>query len=67
MTGPINYLWLNGLEATVRSLAPVGGARAIACKVALQSLVLQPFIYLPSFLTVSACMRGWRTERLLEE
>jgi hypothetical protein len=44
MTGPINYVWLGALERAVHVLAPMGGYRALACKMTLQSFVLQPFI-----------------------
>ena len=44
MTGPINYVWLRALERAVHTIAPVGGFRALACKLTLQSFILQPFI-----------------------
>ena len=33
LTGPINYVWLDALERSVRRLAPTGGARALVYKV----------------------------------
>ena len=49
LTGPINYVWLGGLQRAVQFVAPAGGAAAVASKVAAQSTVMQPFIYLPTF------------------
>lgn len=54
VTGPINYVWLNSLERWTARLAPGGGTRALLTKVCLQSGVLQPFIYLPTFFAVTA-------------
>lgn len=59
VTGPINFLWLNHLERWTARLAPMGGMRALVCKVALQSFCLQPLIYLPTFFSVTAIVRRW--------
>ena len=58
LTGPINYVWLGGLQRAVQFVAPAGGAAAVASKVAAQSTVMQPFIYLPTFFGVEAAVRG---------
>ena len=57
LTGPINYRWLDFLAAASRSIAPQGGAASLAAKVALQSTVMQPLIYLPSFYLTNALVR----------
>ena len=59
LTGPINYVWLDALENAVRRLTPIGGARAIAAKVAIQSFFFQPCVYLPGFYVTNTLVRGW--------
>ena len=66
ITGPINFMWLEALERWTTRLAPAGGLRALAVKVALQSSILQPFIYLPTFYTVTAIVRRWTPEEAYE-
>jgi hypothetical protein len=65
VTGPMNFLWLNALERWTARLAPSGGTRALVTKVLLQSSVLQPMIYLPTFFTVTAIVRRWSPEEAL--
>ena len=65
VTGPVNFVWLKVLERWTLRLAPAGGPRALAVKVAMQSFVLQPFIYLPTFYTVTAITRHWTTDELV--
>ena len=60
LTGPINFVWLNALEKWTSQIVPTGGFWArIGCKVFLQSTILQPFIYLPTFYSVTSIVRGW--------
>lgn len=59
VTGPVNGAWLGRLDRIVRWAAPMGGARAIATKVAIQAAVFQPVVYVPLFFGVSAAARGW--------
>ena len=65
LTGPINYVWLDTLERLAGRLAPAGGLRSLAAKVTLQSTVMQPFIYLPTFFAVTAVVRRWSPEQAL--
>ena len=66
ITGPVNYVWLEVLETIVARVAPAGGARAVLAKVLLQSSVLQPFIYLPTFYSVNTLVRGWTLSEAME-
>ena len=61
LTGPVNFVWLRQLNSIVRHLAPGGGAVAIIAKVTIQSLVFQPMIYVPLFLSFTAAVwdRPW--------
>jgi hypothetical protein len=63
LTGPINYVWLDVVERWSSQMAAGGGRwRLLAAKVLLQSAILQPLIYLPTFYTVTALVRGWSAD-----
>lgn len=62
VTGPVNFVWLAHLDRAVRYVAPGGGMRALMSKLALQSSIFQPFIYLPLFYGCSAAVRSWSFE-----
>jgi len=66
ISGPVNYVWLPAIVRVVRVLAPGGGARALAAKVALQAGILQPIIFLPSFFSLNAVCRGWSVQTTLD-
>ena len=66
VTGPVNFVWLKVLERWTLRLAPAGRWRALAVKVAMQSFILQPFIYLPTFYTVTALTRHWSPDELVK-
>ena len=66
VTGPVNYLWLQRLDSLVNKLAPMGGWRAVSCKLGVQTFFFQPFVYVPLFFTFSSCTRGWTTDHALQ-
>ena len=66
LTGPINWVWLSKLERAVGHIAPGGGVRAVVAKVVLQSIIMQPFIYLPSFYATNALVRKWSVSETVE-
>jgi hypothetical protein len=66
MSGPVNYVWLVQLHRAVAYVAPNGGARALACKMALQASILQPLIFLPSYFAFNGIVRGWSRQDTLD-
>ena len=69
LTGPINYVWLNTSHRWTARLAPGGGLAGMLCKIGLQTVIMQPLIYLPCFYTVNAILRPaeWPFERIRKE
>ena len=66
ITGPLNYMWLGWLDKRVQSWAPMGGLRAVALKVSMQSFIMQPLLYVPNFFLFNALARGWTFDGTVE-